>query len=189
MEGTYFACRPIQYGPRFPEDMLDLHQVFDLRHEPNDETLVRLKYVASLSPKARTVQCGKCGARFLDEFGLNHHGRVRHADQPRGPRIVDDTLPKIDLNDPAQLEARAARLREDLKHMIPADGLMAPNPETEVEQAAAEEAKLLDEMHPIDFTKTAANQKGNDTAPVPEVHTRAARRGRRGGRRRARKGV
>lgn len=186
MEGTYFACRPLQYGPRFPEDMLDLHQVFDLRHEPNDETLVRLKYVASLSPKARTVQCGKCGARFTDEFGLNRHGAIRHTEQ-RGPKIVDDTLPKIDLNDPAQLEARAAQLRRELKHMIPVDGLTVPNPEAEIEKAAAEEAELLDEMHPIDFTKTAANQKGNDTAPVPEVNTRPVRRGRRGGRRRAQK--
>lgn len=181
MEGTFIALRPFQYGPKFPEHMLDMHQVFEMKNETNDEALLRLKFAAPLPPKSRLSECGRCGAKFTDEFGLNRHGRIRHT-VPRGPKIVDDVLPPIDLDDPNALLERALRLQRDLKNMIPADGVMAPNPEAEVDAEVAREEKLVDEMHPIAWDKTAAAVKADDVK-VPEVTTSpapAAPSGRRG---------
>lgn len=172
MEGTFVACRPLQYGPRFPEDMLDLHQVFQMRNEQNDEALVRLRYVASVSPKAPVVQCGRCPAKFTSEFGLNRHGKLRHEAQ-RGPRVIDDTLGKIDTDDPNQIIAKAERLQRELKTMQAAGTPFIPNPDAEVDEASAAEAKLLDEISPIAWDKTKAAMKADDVK-VPEVSSAPA---------------
>lgn len=170
MEGTCVALRPIQYGPSFPADMVDLHQVFEMRNEQNDEALLRLRFVAPLAPKTPLVQCGRCGKKFTDGFSLNRHGQLRHEPQ-REPQIVDDHLGKIDTDDPSQLEARARQLQREMRTMVPADGMHAPNPEAE---AMSAEDKLLNEVGPIDWTKTKAAVQANDVK-VPEVSTAPAK--------------
>lgn len=168
MEGTFVALRPMQYGPSFPADMLDLHQVFEMRHEQNDEMLLRLKYVAPVEPRARLLQCGECGRKFTSDLGRTRHGRIRHEPQ-HGPKIVDDNLGPIDLDDPAQLEERAARLRRDMKDIVQAGTMQVPNLDPEDEAAAAEN-KLLQDIAPVPWEKTAAAVKAGD-AKVPEIVT------------------
>jgi len=163
------ALRPLQYGPRFPEDMVDFHQVFQLRNEQNDEALLRLKYVGMLGKGVRLCDCGKCGKQFTDEFALTRHGKLRHEAKP-GPTIADDHLGKIDTNDPQALEARARQLRRELQHTHLADGQQAPNPDAEAEKAAAEETKFLNEVSPIAWDKTKAATKADDVK-VPDVAT------------------
>lgn len=171
MEGKVVALRPLQYGPKFPEDMVDFHQVFMLNNQQNDEALLRLRYVGKLEKGTRLCDCGKCGKQFTDEFALNRHGQLRH--QPRQePVIKDDHLGKIDTNDPDALEARARQLRRELQHTHLADGMEAPNPEAEAAKAAAEEERFLDEASPIAWDKTKAATKADDVK-VPEVGTKA----------------
>lgn len=171
MEGTYFACRPLQYGPSFPADMIDLHQVFELRNEQNDEALIRLRFVASLPKGAKLVECGKCGRRFTEEFALNRHGKLRH-EAPKGPQVVDDHLGKIDLDDPGALQTRANQLQREMQTAQLADGYMTPNPDAAAEQAAQAEEKLLDEISPIAWDKTQAALKADD---VKDVHVSTTR--------------
>lgn len=167
MEGTFFACRPLQYGPSFPADMIDLHQVFEMRNEQNDEQLLRLRFVAPLPPKAPLVVCGPCGKKFTSEFALNRHGKLRH-EAPRAPQVKDDTLGRIDTNDPDQLLARAQRLQREMQTTQLADGMVAPNPDADAEVAARAEEKLIDEISPIAWDKTQAALKADDVK-VPEV--------------------
>lgn len=185
MEGTYYACRPFQYGPDFPADMIDLHQVFEMRNEQNDEALLRLRYAAPLAPKVRLHQCGPCGKKFFSEMALTRHGMIRHSErESAAPKVVDDSLPPIDTNDPAQLIARARLLRKQLKDQVLADGFVAPNPDAEADQRLREEEKLLNEIAPIPWDKTKAAVAADDVK-VPNVKTSVRRRAKPRKRRRA----
>jgi len=59
--------------------MLDVGQVIEI--EPgqarNDEKLIRLGLLREASEKP--VQCGKCGARFLNDGFLGQHGKRQHS--------------------------------------------------------------------------------------------------------------
>lgn len=178
MDGNFVALRPFQYGPDPALHLLDMHQVFEMRNEINDEALLRLKFAMPLAPNTKVVECGRCGKRFTDSFGLNRHGMIRHTER-RGPNIIDDPLGKIDLDDPNALMERAERLRREMRHIIPADGINAPNPDAEVDQAAAADDRLINEMHPVAWEKTAAAVKADDVK-VPDVSTSAPVRSKKG---------
>lgn len=174
MEGTFVAQRPFQYGPDPEADQLDFHQVFEMRHEKNDEVLARLRYVVPLAAKARTVSCGLCGRKFTEDFALARHGQQRHS--PRHlPTIKDDDLGPIDLNDPGALIARARRLEAEMKTTMPVDGMMVPSPDAELDRESAAEEKFLNDASPLDLTKTKAALKANDVK-VPDISTRRAAR-------------
>jgi len=72
-----WAKRPFGYNRK----ELDRGQVFELEGAANDEKLVRLGYVAELSRDVRPVECGECGAKFVDESMRGGHGNKRHVDR------------------------------------------------------------------------------------------------------------
>jgi hypothetical protein len=76
MKRSFWAARPFGYGDEYP--MLDVGQVIEIEpgQQRNDEKLIRLGLLRETDSKP--VQCGKCGAMFLDNGYLNRHGRNRH---------------------------------------------------------------------------------------------------------------
>jgi len=96
----YRAKRPFEY-----DGQLDMDQVFHLKGAINDERLVRLNFCDVVPKGTRVVQCGKCGAKFTTEFGLNMHGKKRHSDRPRGPDIQDAPLNPRPVS-PAEIQAQ-----------------------------------------------------------------------------------
>lgn len=172
MQGSFVALRPMQYGRDAVANLVDMHQVFEMRDEVNDETLLRLRYAMPLAKDSPISACGLCGAKFTSDFGLNRHGKLRHTER-RGPVIKDDDLGPIDLDDPEALLARAERLRRDMKHTFLADGINAPSPEAEVSAEERADEKVINEMSPIAWDKTKAAVKANDVK-VPEIVTPGA---------------
>lgn len=78
MKKSFWATRPFGYGDEYP--MLSVGQVIEIEpgKQRNDEKLIRLgllKDVADVQP----VQCGKCGAWFLNDAYLNRHGQDYHS--------------------------------------------------------------------------------------------------------------
>lgn len=78
MKKSFWAARPFGYGNEYP--MLDPGQVIEIEpgQHPNDEKLIRLGLLRELGSD-KPVQCGKCGARFINDGMLNRHGRRNHA--------------------------------------------------------------------------------------------------------------
>lgn len=76
MKRSFWAARPFGYGDRYPS--LDVGQVIEIEpgQQPNDEKLIRLGLLREVNDKP--VQCGKCGALFLNGGHLDRHGRLRH---------------------------------------------------------------------------------------------------------------
>ena len=58
--------------------MLDVGQVIEIEpgQSRNDEQLIRLELLREVEGKP--VQCGKCGALFLNESYLSMHGKRQH---------------------------------------------------------------------------------------------------------------
>lgn len=77
MKRSFWAARPFGYGDKYP--MLDVGQVIEIEvgQQPNDEKLIRLGLLREVTDKP--VQCGKCGALFLNGGHLDRHGRNNHA--------------------------------------------------------------------------------------------------------------
>lgn len=73
---AFWASRPFGYG-EIP--MLDVGQIIEIvpGEQRNDEKLIRLGLLREVGP-TKPAQCGKCGAKFIDEGYLNWHGRNRH---------------------------------------------------------------------------------------------------------------
>jgi hypothetical protein len=82
----FYATRPFEYNGRD----LDRGQILgELDGCRNDEKLVRLGYVAKV-PNGTFSECGKCGARFIDQPLRNGHVKRRHArHRPVDPRLED----------------------------------------------------------------------------------------------------
>ena len=76
MKRSFWAARPFGYGDKYP--MLDVGQVIEVEvgQQRNDEKLIRLGLLREVTGKP--VQCGKCGAFFLDQGHLDRHGRNHH---------------------------------------------------------------------------------------------------------------
>lgn len=154
----FFVRRgPMQYGPKAPEDVLDLDQIFSLKGMANDESLVRLGFVAAVSPRARIVQCGQCGTKFISDHGLSKHGRRVH-DRSTGDVVAD------------AVRASNDRILRDLQRpQQVADVTEQVNASEDIEERR--ETAQLDSERPINWHKTKAAQKAGD-APIPEVRTR-----------------
>ena len=69
-----WASRPFGYGDRYP--MLDPGQVIEA--EPNQKLDQMLRLGLFKKAETKPVQCGKCGAEFVDDGYLNRHGRNNH---------------------------------------------------------------------------------------------------------------
>ena len=69
----YWAGRNFGYAD-IPQ--MDVGQVTELKNQPNDEKMVRLGLLRPV--EGDTVQCGRCGAEFIDAGYLNRHGKARH---------------------------------------------------------------------------------------------------------------
>lgn len=153
----YYVRRgPIQYGPKAPEDVMDLDQVFDLKGLANDESLVRLGYFAAVSPRARVIRCGQCGTRFISDHGLQKHGRRVH-ERSTGD-VVEDAV-----------RASNEKILRDLQR----PGEVADVTDTvnaREDMVERRETRDLDSERPINWHKTKAAQKAGD-APVPEIRT------------------
>ncbi len=76
MKKSFWAARPFGYGD---VAMLDVGQVIEIEvgQQRNDEKLIRLGLLREVG--RQPVQCGKCGAKFIDEGHLNRHGKSQHA--------------------------------------------------------------------------------------------------------------
>lgn len=77
MKKSFWAARPFGYGEKYP--MLDVGQVIQIEpgEQRNDEKLIRLGLLRETTDKP--VQCGKCGAWFLNTDHLSRHGKNRHS--------------------------------------------------------------------------------------------------------------
>ena len=70
-------------------EQLDAGQVFSLKDGRNNGDLIRLRYIVLVEEKdPRLATCGVCGARFLDEYRREGHGRKRHSGQEDRPSGV-----------------------------------------------------------------------------------------------------
>ena len=68
---------------------VDRGQIIDLVGLPNDEKLIRLGYIVETKEKSPTVlECGECGALFLEDAARNSHGRRRHPHRERLPSMA-----------------------------------------------------------------------------------------------------
>lgn len=72
----FFALREFAYDDE--TGVLDRGQVVELRGHVNDAKLVRVHYLAPCHPGQELVQCGNCGALFIDEHARYVHGERRH---------------------------------------------------------------------------------------------------------------
>ena len=80
----YMARRSFGYGDR----KLDRGEVLQLQGQRNDTKLVRLGYVTKWDGK-KTIDCGICQRRFVDEATRSAHGQFTHDDLPRDARDED----------------------------------------------------------------------------------------------------
>lgn len=66
------------------DQQLDRGQIVELRNARNDEKLLRLGYIAAINDRKPTVlECGECGAKFLEDAARDAHGRRRHPHRAR----------------------------------------------------------------------------------------------------------
>lgn len=152
----YVRRGPMQYGPRTPEDVLDIDQVFSLRGERNDERLVRQGHVAQLSPNAKVAQCGQCGRRFISDASLEAHGIRWHGRKPT-EEVVRDAVRASD----AQVQREMASATRAGVSMDVTDAVGG-----EEDKAIARREKRLDEERPIFFDKTEASLRENTAGEV-----------------------
>lgn len=172
-EKDYRARRPFQY-----DEQLDTDQVFRLKGGVNDERLVRLNFCDVVPDGIRVVQCGKCGAKFVNDFALDMHGKKRH-ERKANPMISDAPLPRVSPEDIQRMLKNNTFLSEaELQAM----GGIPQAPE-DVEDPA-ERRMLAEPERQIRMDRTAATLgTGADAyevqtetpAPAPET----TRRGRR----------
>ncbi len=164
MENLYFVRRgPIQYGELpagqayDPSVILDMDQVFELRGYRNDEMLTRLGFVASVSERARPVECGLCGAKFITDSGLHWHGRRRHDAKRSGLDIRDPGRGNTSAVEQALAGKTGARGGMEQHQLLDATGA---DGESDNEDQKIE--RLLEESRPIFWEKTAASQKAGE---------------------------
>jgi hypothetical protein len=88
------GAMPEQYVCRWPSGFLydgiplDVGQVLVLHQCPNDEQLVRMRYLVPLEGTPRLATCGPCGAEFVSEMYRDGHGRKRHSGRAEAPSGV-----------------------------------------------------------------------------------------------------
>jgi hypothetical protein len=157
---VYARRGPIQYGPRVPQDVKERDEVFSLRGEYNDERLMRLGHLASVSPLAKPEKCGQCGKTFLTLGALEHHGTQRHKRSTE--EIVNDAVRVTQARIAADLEQKRV---QDVTNMV------GDSEDRKVERHDAR----MEAERPIHWEKTAAAVAAGD-APVPEVSTAPARK-------------
>jgi hypothetical protein len=59
----------------------------------NDEKLVRLGYITEVTEKnPRILECGECGAQFLEDVARLAHGRRHHPHRERMPEMAASTI-------------------------------------------------------------------------------------------------
>lgn len=73
----HYARRPHQYLER----EYDFGQALELRGTKNDETLIRLGFVALIPRDTVLSECGRCGARFIKYEWLARHFKERHGER------------------------------------------------------------------------------------------------------------
>lgn len=88
---------------------LDTGQVVTLAGLPNDARLVEHRYLVPLAPKAKTCQCGVCGAEFAEHWHRTDHGDKRHPETQLDAREAADLI-----------RSRADRHHPDIQRPEPA---------------------------------------------------------------------
>src|SRR5213595_361959 len=68
---------------------LDRGQLFEMRGLVNDDKLVRLEYVYVVDKKTSILQCGVCGAEFIDLTTQNEQGNRSHRNRFMTPDEED----------------------------------------------------------------------------------------------------
>lgn len=86
MAVEHFARWPQTYGGR----QHDRGQVLELRGLPNDESLLRLGYVAEIPRDTVLKECGVCQLKFIGEPERNAHADERHSEHYLTPEEEDD---------------------------------------------------------------------------------------------------
>jgi hypothetical protein len=84
---TLHVARWDQFG--YAGKNYDRGQIIELIGAPNDEKLLRLGYISELKEKSpRILECGECGAKFLEDSARVAHGRRHHPARERIPEMV-----------------------------------------------------------------------------------------------------
>lgn len=133
----YFARRPFGYAGKD----LDREQLVKLTGQRNDAKLVDLKYLALAPDGTRPYPCRVCGAEFLSQASRDAHGQRRHE-----PKPVPRMDPQYDGESEQEFEERRAAFLADV----------AALEDAEIDR----EERMLDEVAPIDLTKSAASRMG-----------------------------
>lgn len=100
---TLHVARFDQFG--YAGKNYDRGQVIELIGAPNDEKLLRLGYVSVLKEKSpRILECGECGAKFLEDSARVSHGRRHHPHRERLPEMVPASLSPLGQLPPGEPE-------------------------------------------------------------------------------------
>lgn len=69
--------------------MLDRGQIVELKDAVNDEKLLRLGYISEVKERNPSIlECGECGAKFLQDAARLSHGRRHHPHRERMPDLA-----------------------------------------------------------------------------------------------------
>ena len=84
---TLHVARWDQFG--YGDVEIDRGQIVEMKGLPNDEKLLRLGYITEISKAKPTIlECGECGAKFLEDAARDAHGRRRHPRRARRPEFT-----------------------------------------------------------------------------------------------------
>lgn len=75
-EGACLVLSPFKYDEE--NGLMVRGQVFYLAGYENDRLLIGMDYVRPVRAGTPLVECGDCGALFLDEYGRERHGQHFH---------------------------------------------------------------------------------------------------------------
>jgi hypothetical protein len=138
----HWAKRPFSYGPTGQVVQLDRGQAFKLLGLQNDSLLCDLGYVEMVDTGVTTFPCRECGAMFIDQRLRDGHGKRAHEEREYVPPPVPTKHP----------EESAAMYQNRLDEWAKAAGAAA-------DRHDARDDKILDQVAPIDVTKTAASRQ------------------------------
>lgn len=72
---------------------IDRGQIVEMAGALNDEKLLRLGYVIEVTEKSpRLLECGECGAKFLEDAARLAHGRRWHPHREHKPEITPSAV-------------------------------------------------------------------------------------------------
>lgn len=118
--------RRIMEGQSYAGRLYDVGQVMELVGGGNDDKLIRLGYIAEVPKNAELVQCGQCGAEFIETQFRTMHGNKRH-------RPAEETVIMSDEQEEALIRTEARKLDQIAPFFLPDETPVEISTETRVE--------------------------------------------------------